>query len=119
MRASSYFVLNRLLQVQNETLLNPPTRRNRVQRITSRSISEEIPIPVPQQQYVMTGSALADKRSASTSNDMAFLNPDMVKSCSILKIVNPNFFYRHLILRHHQHLVVDIMLKLNVVEISR
>ena len=60
-------------------MLNPPTRRTRVQRGVSRSTSEEIPLPHSQPQYPIQNSSLADKRSGSTPHDLMFLNPDGVR----------------------------------------
>ncbi len=53
-----------------------------MQRVISRSTSEEIPLSASQQQYVISTSSLADKHGGSTHSDMVFLNRDMVKSCS-------------------------------------
>jgi hypothetical protein len=49
-----------------------------MQRGALRSNSEEIPLPLPQQQpYVISTSVLANKLSGSTSNDIVFLNGEV------------------------------------------
>jgi len=62
-------------------MLNPPsTQRNRMSRTVSRSASEEIPVALPQQQYVISASSLPNQHSGVVSNDIMFLNGDGVMS---------------------------------------
>lgn len=78
--------LSLIKQNTAEPLSNPPpTRRQKAQRVATRSASEEIPHPhtqqqqQQQQQYVISVSSLAHQHSVGQSADVVFLNGDMVR----------------------------------------
>ncbi|CAF3505184.1 unnamed protein product [Rotaria socialis] len=67
-----------------QTMLNfPLTRKARMQqRSTSRSISEDIPLNMPQQFNSTTSSSLTSQQKSATSGDTSFLNNDMLANTS-------------------------------------
>ncbi|CAF0807498.1 unnamed protein product [Adineta steineri] len=59
----------------NGSLLNSPLpRNNKIQRTGSRLTSEEIPLPLPPKQFILSSPSMSIKQSGSTCSDITFLN---------------------------------------------
>jgi hypothetical protein len=72
-----YFLIQHMVNPPQTMLNFPLTHKVKTQRATSRSISEDTLLHIPQQ----FANPSTNRQRTSTSGDMSFLNIDMVISC--------------------------------------